>query len=120
MHIFLFCLGASLGALSRFYLSNLFPRSEPQEIPLGILVVNILGCFFIGLLYNLMNTDLERIFTPLLFIGFLGAFTTFSAFTRESLELINSGHFMYACVYVVLTVFSCLIATWLGMFLTRG
>jgi CrcB protein len=67
-----------------------------------------------------MNTDLERIFTPLLFVGFLGAFTTFSAFTRESLELINSGLFLYTSVYIVLTVFSCLIATWLGMFLTKG
>tara|TARA_B100000579_G_scaffold419845_1_gene418894 strand:- start:3578 stop:3940 length:363 start_codon:yes stop_codon:yes gene_type:complete len=119
MNILLICLGASLGALARFYLSSLFPKSENTDIPLGILVVNILGCFLIGFFYNLINTDLEKIYTPLLFVGFLGAFTTFSAFTKETLELINTGNFLYAFLYVMISVFSCLLATWLGMHLTR-
>ena len=119
MNIFLICLGASLGALSRFYVSNLFLKSETTDIPIGILIVNILGCFLIGFFYNLMNTDLEKIYTPLLFIGFLGAFTTFSAFTKETLELINSGNFFYASFYVLISVFSCLTATWLGMYITK-
>ena len=114
------CLGGSLGALSRFYLSNLFPKNENLEIPLGILFVNILGCFLLGLFYNLMDSNLERFFTPFLFVGFLGAFTTFSAFSKESLELINSGHFIMASSYVLISVFSCLGATWLGIFLTKG
>ena len=79
MNIFLICLGGSLGALSRFYLSSLFQKSENFEIPLGILVVNISGCFLLGLFYHLMDSSLERYLTPFLFIGFLGAFTTFSA-----------------------------------------
>jgi CrcB protein len=120
MNIFLICLGGSLGALSRFYLSNLFPKNEYLEIPLGILFVNILGCFLLGLFYNLMDSNLERFFTPFLFVGFLGAFTTFSAFSKESLELINSGHFIMASSYVLISVFSCLGATWLGIFLTKG
>jgi|TARA_B110000438_G_scaffold302330_1_gene359706 CrcB protein len=120
MNILLICLGGSLGALSRFYLSNFFQKSENPEIPLGILTVNILGCFLIGLFYNLVNSDLERILTPFLFVGFLGAFTTFSAFSKESLELINSGNFFIAFIYILISIISCLGATWLGMFLTRS
>jgi CrcB protein len=67
-----------------------------------------------------MDSNLERFFTPFLFVGFLGAFTTFSAFSKESLELINSGHFIMASSYVLISVFSCLGATWLGIFLTKG
>jgi len=119
MKILLICLGASLGALGRFYLSNLFPKGENADIPLGILVVNILGCFLVGFFYNLMDSDLEKIYTPLIFIGFLGAFTTFSAFTKETLELINTGNFLYACFYVLISILSCLLATWMGMHLTR-
>jgi len=49
----------------------------------------------------------------------LGAFTTFSAFSKESLELLYQGNFLMALLYVILSVSSCLGATWLGMYLTR-
>ena len=120
MNIFLICLGGSLGAVSRFYLSNLFNKSENLEIPIGILFVNIFGCFLLGLFYNLMDSNLEKFLTPFLFVGFLGAFTTFSAFSRESLDLISSGNFWAALVYVSVSIFSCLGATWIGMYLTKG
>tara|TARA_A100001015_G_scaffold159579_1_gene177310 strand:- start:220 stop:585 length:366 start_codon:yes stop_codon:yes gene_type:complete len=119
MNIFLICLGGSIGALSRFYISSLFQKSENFEMPLGILIVNISGCFFLGLFYHLMDSSLERYLTPFLFIGFLGAFTTFSAFSKESLELLYQGNFLMALLYVILSVSSCLGATWLGMYLTR-
>ena len=120
MNVFLICLGGSLGALSRFYLSNLFDRPESPELPLGVLIVNVLGCLILGLSYNLINSDLEKILTPFLFVGFLGAFTTFSAFSRESLELINSGNFLIASFYILLSIFLCLSATWMGMYLTKS
>ena len=119
MNIFLICLGGSIGALSRFYLSSLFQKSENFEIPLGILIVNISGCFLLGLFYHLMDSNLERYLTPFLFIGFLGAFTTFSAFSKESLELLYQGNFLMALLYIILSVSTCLGATWLGMHLTR-
>ena len=120
MNFLLICLGGSLGALSRFYLSSLIEKQEYIEITLGIMAVNILGCFFLGLFYNLINSDLERILNPFLFIGFLGAFTTFSAFSKESLELINNGHILSAFFYVSISVFACLGSTWLGMALMKG
>lgn len=52
MNFLLICLGGSLGALSRFYLSSLIEKQEYIEIPLGIMAVNILGCFFLGLFYT--------------------------------------------------------------------
>jgi len=120
MNILLICLGGALGAISRFYISNLFQRSETLEMPLGILIVNILGCFLLGLFYNLMDTNLEKIITPFLFIGFLGAFTTFSAFSKESLDLLIEGHFLSASLYIFISIFSCLSATWLGIYLTKA
>ena len=95
-------------------------KSENLEIPIGILFVNIFGCFLLGLFYNLMDSNLEKFLTPFLFVGFLGAFTTFSAFSRESLDLISSGNFWAALVYVSVSIFSCLGATWIGMYLTKG
>ena len=120
MNILLICLGGALGAVSRFYISNLFQRSENLEIPLGILIVNILGCFLLGLFYNLMDSSLEKIMTPFLFIGFLGAFTTFSAFSKESLDLMVEGQFLSASLYISISIFSCLGATWLGIYLTNA
>ena len=87
---------------------------------LGILIVNILGCFLLGLFYNLMDSSLEKIITPFLFIGFLGAFTTFSAFSKESLDLMVEGQFLSASLYISISIFSCLGATWLGIYLTKA
>jgi len=120
MTVFLICLGGSLGALSRFYVAGLFPSSSNGEIPIGILFVNIVGCFLLGLLYNLLDSDLEKYITPFLFIGFLGAFTTFSAFSKESIDLIVSGNFYSAFIYISLSVFSCIFSTYLGIFLTKS
>jgi len=120
MNLILICAGGALGALSRFYISNLFPKSDTLEIPLGILAVNIIGCFLLGLFYNLMDSSLEKFLTPFLFIGFLGAFTTFSAFSKESLELLVDGQFVDALIYVSVSLFSCVGATWLGIYLTKA
>tara|TARA_Y100000768_G_scaffold281244_1_gene216178 strand:- start:468 stop:830 length:363 start_codon:yes stop_codon:yes gene_type:complete len=119
MNLILICLGGALGALSRFYISNLFPKSDTFEIPLGILFVNIAGCFLLGLFYNLIDSSLEKYLIPFLFIGFLGAFTTFSAFSKESFELLVDGQFLGALIYVSVSIFSCLGATWLGFYLTK-
>tara|TARA_B100001115_G_scaffold7214_1_gene5518 strand:- start:2095 stop:2457 length:363 start_codon:yes stop_codon:yes gene_type:complete len=119
MTVFLICLGGSLGALSRFYVAGLFSSSSNGEIPIGILFVNIVGCFLLGLLYNLLDSDLEKYITPFLFVGFLGAFTTFSAFSKESIDLLVSGNFYSAFIYISLSVFSCIFSTYLGIFLTK-
>lgn len=119
MKFFLIGLGGALGALSRSYLSEIIEKLNFLPIPTGVLLVNFLGCFFLGLLINSLDPKYHEIYHPLIFIGFLGAFTTFSAFSRESLDLLNQGQFFLAVVYVVLTVIICLLGTWVGILITN-
>jgi CrcB protein len=119
MKILLISLGASLGALSRYYLADVLNKLTFINLPIGILSVNFIGCFILGLLINSLDPKLEHIFNPLLFIGFLGSFTTFSAFSRETIDLFFSGNIILASSYILLTVFSCLLGTWCGMLITK-
>jgi|TARA_B100000809_G_scaffold257339_1_gene298741 CrcB protein len=119
MKFLLIGIGGALGALSRSYLSEAIEKVNFLPLPMGFLLVNFLGCFFLGLLINSLDVKYQEIYQPLLFIGFLGAFTTFSAFSREALDLLNQGQVLFAVAYVVLTVTLCLLGTWLGVLLTN-
>ena len=119
MKILLICLGGSFGALSRYYLSEALNKLTLINFPIGILSVNFIGCFVLGLLINNLDPKFEHIYHPLLFVGFLGAFTTFSAFSKETIDLISSGNLFLALVYVLSSVFLCLIGTWLGILVSR-
>jgi CrcB protein len=82
--------GGSLGAASRYGISLLSAKAWGTQFPWGTLMVNLVGCFLIGLLFAL--ADRVRLLTPdmrlLLITGYLGALTTFSTF---SLETVNAG-----------------------------
>jgi len=92
-------LGGSLGALSRYLLSLGVQRwIKPEFLPTGTMVVNLIGCFLIGLLAALFEqkswgNGWPRIF---LFVGFLGSFTTFSTYTLDTFLLLKSDQFMGA------------------------
>ena len=83
-------LGGSLGAASRYIIGLLTAKAWGTQFPWGTLIVNLTGCFFIGLIFAL--AERVRLLTPdmrlLLITGFLGALTTFSSF---SLETVNAG-----------------------------
>lgn len=83
-------LGGSLGAVSRYSISLLAAKTWGTQFPWGTLLVNLIGCFLVGLIFAL--ADRARLLTPglrlLLITGFLGALTTFSTF---SLETVNAG-----------------------------
>ena len=119
MKILLICLGGSPGALSRYYLAEALNKFTVINIPIGILGVNFIGCFILGLLINYLDPKFESIYNPLLFVGFLGAFTTFSAFSKETINLLSSGNLVLASTYIFLTVFSCLVGTWVGMLISK-
>ena len=108
-----------MGALSRYYLAEALNKITIINIPIGILGVNFIGCFVLGLLINYLDPKFENIYNPLLFVGFLGAFTTFSAFSKETINLISSGNLLLASTYIFLTVFSCLVGTWFGMLISK-
>ena len=110
--------GRSLGAMSRFLLATL--ASTPGRFPWATLVINIAGSFAIGLIWGLSNhqpwfEDWGRYF---IVIGFLGAFTTFSAFSFETVGLMESGRVAGAASYVLASLFGCVMAAWLGQRIT--
>ncbi|MGB1111152.1 MAG: fluoride efflux transporter FluC, partial [Gammaproteobacteria bacterium] len=88
----------------------------------GTLAVNVLGSFLMGLLFVLFS---ERIQIPvearaLVLVGFLGAFTTFSTFSMESLQLIEQGEAIKAGLNMLISVATCMVAVWLGVILGRS
>jgi CrcB protein len=113
--------GGLIGSASRYWISNLTYRLLGEGFPYGTLIVNITGCFFIGLLMQLfqermlVNSDIRNFLT----IGILGGFTTFSTFSFETIRLLNEGSFLMGTWNVVCSLIGCLAATWLGMILGR-
>ena len=113
MIYFLIGVGAFFGAISRFLLSSFLAKIMFLGFPLGTLTINLIGCFFIGisLAINFSNKDL---ISPLVIIGFLGSFTTFSAFTKEVL-LFSSTNGIFMAYFIALIITSiCLLSTFIG------
>ncbi|MEN8215411.1 MAG: fluoride efflux transporter CrcB [Pseudomonadota bacterium] len=112
--------GGAIGAVLRFWGATAIYTILGREFPYGTLVVNVLGCLLMGFLYIFM---LERIVSiewrAALLIGLLGAFTTFSTFSLETLILIEDGEQAKALLNIFVSVSLCLLATWLGMQLAR-
>ncbi len=113
--------GGALGALSRFWATNLANLLFGTDFPYGILIVNIAGSFAIGIVFILL---VERSLLPTfwgagLMVGFLGAFTTFSAFSLQALGLLESGRFLAAAIYIAGSVIICILAAALGMLIAR-
>jgi len=110
-------LGGALGALMRFWISSGVAVLWGRGFPFGTLIVNILGSLLIGILYVLFA---ERMIAAagvraLLVVGLLGALTTFSAFSIETLQLIEGGELWKALVNVSANVMLCLFACWVGL-----
>jgi CrcB protein len=113
--------GGALGALSRFWATNLANIVFGTDFPYGILIINILGSFAIGILFILL---VERSLIPSalgagLIVGFLGAFTTFSTFSLQALGLLESGRLAAAAFYIGGSVVICIAAAALGMYVGR-
>ena len=113
-------LGSCLGGISRYFLSQLVQGKFLSTFPYGTLFVNILGCFLIGIIFGLSErgnfTMLWRLF---LVTGFLGGFTTFSSFSNETVALLRDGQIWHAFIYVGLSLFICLAATFSGISLIK-
>lgn len=114
-------LGGALGAMARFGVALGVAQIWPNVFPLGTLVVNLLGSLCIGILFGvwLKRPELPVLLQQGVFIGFLGAFTTFSTFSLDTLRLIENGESLMALGYILLSVCLCLLATWAGLMLTR-
>ena len=114
-------IGGAFGAISRYWVSESMEKVNGTGFPLGTFTVNLLGSFLIGVLFVIFAEKLELAheWRPLLVIGFLGAMTTFSAFSLDTLLLFQQGHYNTALFYIFSSVIACLFAAYAGIQLTR-
>lgn len=109
--------GGSLGAASRYGVGLLTARLWGTGFPWGTLVVNLAGCFIIGLLFAL--ADRSRLLTPdvrlLLITGYLGALTTFSSFSLETVNAGRAGLALQSLTNILINNAGGLALTYLGM-----
>ncbi|HEX8552649.1 MAG TPA: fluoride efflux transporter CrcB [Abditibacteriaceae bacterium] len=115
-HIIFVGLGGFLGSVARFQLGALATQLFGPRVPAGTLVVNLLGCFLVGYLSGLIEKRYLFSAETRLFLitGFLGGFTTFSAFGLETTRLLERGKWPFAMANVVANVVGGLLLVWLG------
>lgn len=121
MRYLLVATGGALGAMARYGLSGWISNAGSGRFPYGTLAVNIIGSFIIGFFLTLAyerfswSPDLRIFFT----VGFLGAFTTFSTFSYETVELLREGIYLVAAINMAASLFGCLAATFTGIILAK-
>lgn len=115
--ILVIMLGGSLGALMRFIVSTSVTAKLGNNFPYGTLTVNVLGSFVMGFLamFLVERMGLDPLLRLGIFVGFLGAFTTFSTFSMETLNLFEQGESLRALVNMFVSVVLSVLAVWLGV-----
>ncbi|WP_455235292.1 fluoride efflux transporter CrcB [Thiogranum longum] len=112
--------GGAVGALLRYWMSNGVYALAGRGFPYGTLAVNVLGSLIMGFLYIwLIERTLGSSLRAFLLVGLLGAFTTFSTFSIETLNLMEAGQFGRAVLNVLISVVLCIGAAALGVMLAR-
>jgi CrcB protein len=113
--------GGSIGAVMRFFVSTGIYSWLGKDFPYGTLAVNVIGSLLMGLLYELFlqRLSVSPEVRALLLVGFLGAFTTFSTFSIETINLIEQGDVLKAITTVLASVILCVLAAWVGLQIAR-
>lgn len=114
--LFWIAIGGGVGSVLRYVVGGAVQRAGGVAFPAGTLAVNVIGGFIIGVLFqHYMNMQTSPIVRAALITGFCGGFTTFSAFSIETVGLFEGGEYGKAAAYVVLSVIMSLGATLAGM-----
>ncbi|MBP2649822.1 MAG: CrcB-like protein [Firmicutes bacterium] len=121
LKLLLVAVGGGVGSVTRYLVSNLLAARWGSEFPYGTLIVNVIGCFIIGIFMTLIT---ERIMVNpywrlLITVGFLGGLTTFSSFSYETLKLVGDGNIYYAIYNIGFNLLVGLVATWAGISVAR-
>ncbi len=114
-------IGGALGALARHGVTQGGTMLFGADFPYGTLIVNVAGSLLIGVAYVAIveRGALNPALRPALMVGFLGAFTTFSTYSLQAIALLQEGRGLAAASYVMGSVVLCLVATGIGIALTR-
>ena len=112
--------GGALGAILRYLLTNISKSLFASSI-YGTITVNIVGCFLIGyfITSNVVNNLSDDFIKYFIIIGLLGSFTTFSAFSYEVVDLINSKKYFTSFTYIFISFFICIISVYLGTLINK-
>ena len=110
-------LGGAAGSMLRYAVQRFFQVQSASPFPTGTLLVNIAGCFIIGILWSMVSRTLtwNEEMKLLLMTGFCGGFTTFSAFTLESIGLLKENKAVLFLIYLTASVVGGFIATFIGI-----
>ena len=113
-------IGGSVGAVSRYLISKGINILSAGIFPYGTLAVNIAGAFLIGFLFSFFNDIVIPVhYKSMITVGFLGAFTTFSTYSLESVNLFMSGEYKIAALNILLNNFLSLAAVMGGILIFR-
>ncbi|AUD60391.1 camphor resistance protein CrcB [Shewanella sp. Pdp11] len=114
-NLLLVALGGSIGAVFRYLISIFMIQVFGSSFPFGTLLVNVIGSFFMGVIYALgQMSHISPELKALIAVGLLGALTTFSTFSNETLLLLQEGDWLKATLNVVLNLSLCLFMVYLG------
>jgi fluoride exporter len=119
INLILLIIAAGLGAILRFLASKLF---NTNDFSYGTFIVNIVGCFLFGFLYFLFKEKLNipENFKVIIFVGFLGSFTTFSTYIFESINLIENGKFMLSFLNISSQIVLGILFLYFGIFIGKS
>ncbi len=119
-HVLLVGTGGLVGSVLRFVVSNWFVQHIPPTWPWGTFIVNLTGCFLIGLVLGAhLKHPLSEIFRLMLVSGFCGGFTTFSAFSNKGFQMLRHHLYLLFTAYAVSSLLLGLLAVAAGYFIIR-
>ena len=120
MKILLIFLGGGAGSILRYLLQQVVQKCSHSVFPYGILAVNVLGSFLVGVAFALLAGKQEHFMRFLFIVGFCGGFTTFSSFSLDNLILLKDAQYLLFTFNVIANVALCLGATLLGVWAFKG
>ena len=111
--------GGFIGALARYSFNLIFGSILGLPVPLATIFVNILGSFLMGIIFNFTSNNPSEFYKLFFMTGILGSFTTFSAFSLDSINMFFEKEYLNLFLYISISVFLSIFSLYLGFVLSR-